>query len=75
VVLSKDVLPERLWLATDREQFNWLSERLPNKIQPEGTTWHHKEKDGEILVFTILLNIMEEEPKDIGQMLRDIKLI
>lgn len=48
VVLSKDVLPERLWLATDREQFNWLNERLPNKIQPEGTTWHHKEKDGEM---------------------------
>lgn len=55
VVLFTDVLPKELWLAKDDAQFRWLNERLPNKVQPEGTTWHHKEKDGimELVPFGI----------------------
>ncbi|WP_236736028.1 MULTISPECIES: HNH endonuclease [Bacillus cereus group] len=50
-----DVLPKELWLEKDDVQFRWLNERLPNKVQPEGKTWHHKEKDGimELVPFDI----------------------
>ncbi|WCF06479.1 HNH endonuclease [Paenibacillus thiaminolyticus] len=46
VVLHEDVLPKELWKATDDVQFKWLNDRLPNKVQPEGTTWHHNEESG-----------------------------
>ncbi|QBQ07167.1 HNH endonuclease [Sporosarcina pasteurii] len=48
VVLFDDVLPRELWLATDDVQFKWLNNRLPGKVQPEGTTWHHSEVDGKM---------------------------
>uniref|UniRef100_UPI001CF76D1C HNH endonuclease signature motif containing protein n=1 Tax=Paenibacillus massiliensis TaxID=225917 RepID=UPI001CF76D1C len=46
LVIVQDKLPKHLWLATDEDQFKWLNDRLPNKVQPEGTVWHHNEKDG-----------------------------
>ncbi|TQR38690.1 HNH endonuclease signature motif containing protein [Brevibacillus brevis] len=46
LVIVQDKLPKHLWLATDAEQFKWLNDRLPGKVQPEGTVWHHNEKEG-----------------------------
>ncbi|UOK62307.1 HNH endonuclease [Paenibacillus sp. FSL k6-2145] len=43
-VLHEDVLPKDLWKATDAVQFKWLNDRLPNKVQPEGTTWNIMKK-------------------------------
>gem|GEM_PF-1557142 len=37
-------LPEYLWKASDAEQFKWLDAKIGGR--PEGTTWHHCEKDG-----------------------------
>ena len=39
-------LPEHLWQASDAEQFKWLDEHIGGR--PEGTTWHHYEKDGKM---------------------------
>jgi hypothetical protein len=47
-------LPEELWNATDRKQFDWLDSRIEGG-RPEGTTWHHSEIDGrmELVPFGI----------------------
>jgi hypothetical protein len=47
VVQRTDTLPENLWKAGDRQQFDWLDGRIPGG-RPEGTTWHHTEFDGQM---------------------------
>nr|WP_211165528.1 HNH endonuclease [Pseudoalteromonas arctica] len=38
-------LPEKLWLASDYQQFKWLDSRIPGG-RPAGFTWHHSEISG-----------------------------
>lgn len=46
-VVQKTVyLPEKLWKATDAEQFKWLNESIGG-ARP-GTTWHHTEVPGKM---------------------------
>ncbi|WP_226527105.1 T7SS effector LXG polymorphic toxin [Metabacillus niabensis] len=45
VVETKD-LPERLWLKSDEEQFEWLDDVIGGR--PEGMTWHHTEVPGKM---------------------------
>lgn len=37
-------LPKELWKAKDVKQFKWLDNFIGGR--PEGTTWHHNEKEG-----------------------------
>jgi YD repeat-containing protein len=44
VLIEERVLPERLWLSTDREQFRYLDDLIGGR--PAGSTWHHHEFPG-----------------------------
>ena len=46
LVKEKVDLPEYLWLETDAVQFKWLDDKIGGR--PEGYTWHHSEKDGQM---------------------------
>src|SRR5262249_28953579 len=45
LVQRVDNLPPNLWLARDRDQFDWLDARIPGG-RPAGMTWHHSEIPG-----------------------------
>ncbi|XBU92307.1 pre-toxin TG domain-containing protein [Peribacillus frigoritolerans] len=53
VVVEIKELPERLWLSSDDEQFDWLDNAIGGR--PEGMTWHHTEIPGkmELVPFKI----------------------
>ena len=56
LVKEKVVLPEYLWSETDSVQFKWLDRKIEGR--PEGYTWHHSEKDGQMeLVPTGIHNV------------------
>ena len=47
LVIHTDHLEKDLWLATDKEQFDWLDAQIPGG-RPPGTTWHHSEINGQM---------------------------
>ena len=44
VTIREATLPENLWNATDRQQFEYLDNLIGGR--PEGTTWHHHQDSG-----------------------------
>ncbi|WP_081870105.1 T7SS effector LXG polymorphic toxin [Metabacillus indicus] len=53
LVVETKILPEKLWLKSDDEQFEWLDNAIGGR--PEGMTWHHTEVPGtmELVPFGI----------------------
>ncbi len=45
IIQRVDTLPNNLWKAGDKAQFDWLDARIPGG-RPAGTTWHHSEIPG-----------------------------
>ena len=54
LIIKEDTLPEELWKASDRRQFDWLDNRLVGG-RPRGTTWNHSDIAGrmELVPFGI----------------------
>ncbi|ACZ07319.1 intein N-terminal splicing region [Sebaldella termitidis] len=54
LIIKEDMLPEELWKASDRRQFDWLDNRLVDG-RPRGTTWNHSDIAGrmELVPFGI----------------------
>lgn len=47
LVRRVDHLPQNLWTAGDKAQFDWLDARVPGG-RPDGMTWHHTETPGKM---------------------------
>ncbi|MBJ8079162.1 HNH endonuclease, partial [Bacillus cereus group sp. N12] len=67
LIIKSDELPEEMWLASDKQQFKWLDDRIPGG-RPPGTTWHHSEIPGkmELVPFGIHNSIFHKGGRSEG---------